>query len=302
MGKNIYTDRNQMELKQHGTVDFPVHIGIENIFEYDNKRFNCHWHKEVEIAFVLEGKMVYRVNETEYTISAGDALFVNANALHMGWSIENQPCSYHAITFDPSILAKENGKLRFQYIDSILDSGSFTSYVFRPDNNWQKAFLDEIRALDSLFLKKEDCYEMMVISGLLKAWSLFYRNTFQLLQQQNSPNKRLDKIKSILSFLHENYTSKITLDDISRSANISKSECSHFFKQYMHETPFEYLLRYRIAKSLPILLDENKNITEAALAVGFFNASYYTEIFKRIMGISPKTYKSNPNLLGNDND
>ncbi len=292
MGKNIYTDRNQMELKQHGTVDFPFQIGEESILEYDNKRFGCHWHKEIEMALVCKGKMVYRINEKEYTISEGDCLFVNANALHVGWSIDNQPCVYHVLTFDPSILGKENNNLRLKYVDTILENTELTSFLFHDDSDWQGELLSEIKKIDAVYQEKGDCYEMKIISMLMKVWCLFYEDVKCVLQQQNIPNKKLNKIKTILSFIHENYTSKISLEDIARSANVSKSECSHFFKQYMHETPFEYLLHYRIEKSLPILLDANRNITETSLAVGFSNASYYTEIFKRFMGITPKAYKN----------
>lgn len=291
MGKNIYTDRNQMELKLHGTVDFPFRIEDESILEYDSRRFDCHWHKEIEFTIVCKGKMKYKVNDKEYTIAEGDCLFINANALHMGWSIDNEPCVYRAITMDPSMIGKENSKLRLKYVDTILECTSLTSFLFQNDNDWHRNLLSELKGIDAAYRKKDDCYEMQIISGLMRIWSLFYQNIKSLLLQQNVPNKRLQKIKVILNFIHLNYPSKISLEDIAQSANISKSECSHCFKQYMRETPFEYLLRYRIEKSLPILLDVNQNITETALAVGFSNASYYTEIFKRFMGTTPMAYK-----------
>lgn len=291
MKKNIYTDRNQMELKLHGTADFPVCIENENILEYDSRRFDCHWHKEIEFTIVCKGTMKYKVNDEEYTITEGDCLFINANALHMGWSIDNQTCVYRAITVDPSIIGKENSNLRLKYVDTILECTSLTSFLFQNDNDWQSNLMAELKEIDAVYEKKDDCYEIQIISRFMQLWSLFYQNTKSLLHQQNVSNKNLEKIKIILNFIRYNYTYKISLEDIAKSANISKSECSHFFKKYMRETPFEYLLRYRIEKSLPILLDVDSNITETALAAGFSNSSYYTEIFKRFMGITPREYK-----------
>ncbi len=291
MGKNIYIDKNQRELKQHGTIDFPFKIGEENILEYDNKRFNCHWHKEIEITLVYQGKMVYKVNEKEFTITEGDCLFINANALHMGWSIGNEPCIYHAMTMDPSILCQEKSELREKYVDPVLDCTAFTSLLIRAEKDWQLKLISILREIDTLYQKKSCCYEFEIISDIMKAWSLLYQNINSFLSQQNMPNRNVIRLKMILNFIHENYASRISLDDIARSANISKSECSHFFKQYMHESPFEYLLQYRIERSLPLLINEGKNITETAFNVGFPNSSYYTEIFKRYKGVTPREFK-----------
>ena len=49
-----------------------------------------------------------------------------------------------------------------------------------------------------------------------------------------------------------------------------------------------YLMSYRIEQSIPLLVNTSYTITEIALQVGFSGASYYTEIFHRIMGITPK--------------
>ncbi|WP_411677376.1 AraC family transcriptional regulator [Caproicibacter sp.] len=292
MGKIIYTDRNQRELKQHGTAEFPFRISEEKILEYENKRFNCHWHKEIELAVVFEGKMVYKANEKEYIIETGDCLFVNANALHMGWSIGDQPCVYHAITMDPSICCPSGSELWEKYVGSILECTSLTSILFREDNDWNSEFISKIKEADQLYQQKGPCYEFLIKSAVLKAWSILYRHYRAYLKQENPQNKNVDLLKVILNFIHQNYAKKISLSNIAQAANISKSECSHFFKEYMHESPFEYLLRYRIDRSLPLL--RNRTITEAALSVGFSNSSYYTEIFKRYKGVPPRDYiKSN---------
>ena len=59
----------------------------------------------------------------------------------------------------------------------------------------------------------------------------------------------------------------------------------------MHQTPFEYLLRYRIKKSLPLLMDDSYTITETATKAGFSGSSYYSEVFRKYMRCSPREYK-----------
>jgi len=70
-----------------------------------------------------------------------------------------------------------------------------------------------------------------------------------------------------------------------------RSKCCHLFQQTLHQTPFEYLLHYRIQKSLSLLADGDLSITAIAAACGCSGASYYTEVFRKIMSISPNAYR-----------
>jgi AraC family transcriptional regulator, melibiose operon regulatory protein len=84
----------------------------------------------------------------------------------------------------------------------------------------------------------------------------------------------------------------LTLEELALSCNISKSECCRFFKKVMRQSPFEYLLRYRIQKSVPpLLMGQELNITEISESTGFASASYYSEIFRRLMYCSPTEYR-----------
>ena len=145
---------------------------------------------------------------------------------------------------------------------------------------------------NDIFQEKKPCYELLVKSKLCEIWSLFFTEIDCILQEKQLVNSNdVLRLSKILDFIHSNYKNKITLDDIAESCNISKSECCRFFKKATRQTPFEYLLNYRIKKSIPLLLNDKYNITEIAEKVGFSNASYYTEIFKRVMDLSPTKYK-----------
>ena len=104
--------------------------------------------------------------------------------------------------------------------------------------------------------------------------------------------KNLDRLRAILSYIHFHYADRITLEDIAAAANICKSECCRFFKKYMKESLFEYLLHYRIEQSLPLLSGQEESITEIAGRSGFSNPCYFAKVFKREMGCSPTEYRS----------
>ena len=71
------------------------------------------------------------------------------------------------------------------------------------------------------------------------------------------------------------------------ACHTSKSEFRRLFKVAMHQTPFDFLLHYRIQKSLPLLCSTGQSVTEIAGCVGFSGSSYYSEVFRKFMQCSP---------------
>ena len=53
----------------------------------------------------------------------------------------------------------------------------------------------------------------------------------------------------------------------------------------------EYIMSYRISRSLPLIASDKYSVTEIAQMVGFTGASYFTESFRKIMGKTPSQYK-----------
>ena len=94
-----------------------------------------------------------------------------------------------------------------------------------------------------------------------------------------------------LYIIHNNYTTDISLDEIAEHTSLSKSECCRFFKKHMDMTIFDYILYYKIQKSLP-MLPQDQSITDTALSVRFSSASYYPQIFKRYMKCTPLQHKN----------
>jgi transcriptional regulator GlxA family with amidase domain len=95
----------------------------------------------------------------------------------------------------------------------------------------------------------------------------------------------------MLSFIQKKFNERITLNDIAKAGRVSTSTCCRVFKKALQKSIFDYLLHFRIRRSLRLLTSESMSITEAAFASGFSAPSYYGEIFKRILGMSPGEYR-----------
>lgn len=138
--------------------------------------------------------------------------------------------------------------------------------------------------------EQPDDFEMIVHEKLLNIWHHLYNYYSTQPVCTSKSTDHMQRLRDILSYIHGNYDTNITLDDIASHIGICKSECTRFFKKHMNMTIFDYILYYRIQESLPLLI-EYGSVTETATMVGFSSPSYYTQIFKRYMKCTPLEYR-----------
>lgn len=97
---------------------------------------------------------------------------------------------------------------------------------------------------------------------------------------------------SILTYINNNLYSKISLNDLSRSTYYNKDYIMRIFKKKFNMTIIEYINKKRIYNSLITLKETNNSILRVAIKYGFTSQEYYCEMFNRIIGVSPTTYRN----------
>lgn len=125
---------------------------------------------------------------------------------------------------------------------------------------------------------------------LTNIWKNLIDNGFKLEYVQTEIVKS-QRMKQMLSWIHEHYAEKIKLEDIARAGQLSRSECCRYFKRYLKCTPVNYVIDYRIQKSLSLLQQEEYTITDVAYQVGFNSTSYFIKEFRSSIGMTPLAYK-----------
>jgi AraC-like DNA-binding protein len=293
MQKELDIGEDLQERSPHGDDSFPFEISNYVLSKFNNAALENHWHIQPEFIYIIKGQMEYRVNEAVFHLVRGSGIFTNATSLHAANRIAGHDCKFISLIFDPILVfGQENSLIQRKYVSELLTSKEIPCLFFDPAIEWQAAILGLLTDLNQLYKKKADGFELLIKARLCELWAILYTNTKNHLAGSSPQNaKDVLRLKTILEFLHENYGERITLNEIAAKANISSSECSRFFKRMMRQSPFDYLLTYRIHRSLPMLISGERNITEIAEQVGFSNPSYFTEVFRRIMKSSPSEYK-----------
>ena len=109
--------------------------------------------------------------------------------------------------------------------------------------------------------------------------------------------KHIDAVYKTMEYVRANFDKKLTLDEIARNAFLSKAYLSSIFKEEIGESLTNYINRVRIEKSKILLLDKEVSLIDIANLCGFEDQSYFTRVFKKMVGISPKKYRDSRGVV-----
>lgn len=107
------------------------------------------------------------------------------------------------------------------------------------------------------------------------------------LNKKSPIEKSMDRGKE---FIHLHYAENINLQKTAEHVCMSPTYFSAVFKEYVNQSFIEYLISYRIKMAKEFLLSGNYKIYEVAAMVGYSDRRYFSEVFKKHVGMKPKEY------------
>ena len=287
----IITNQFQKELKQHGNEHFPFLVSYQKLSEYESGSFMWHWHPEIEITYVRKGTMCYKVNNLVYHLKEGDIVFNNSGALHSGTMENQEDCTYIPVTFDPRLIyGFFQSTINSKYVDPVIQDSLLPAICIDQSEPWHRPFREYLLRIIALDKKKPDFYELDITICLQSMWRLLLEHITYEPQVSRENSLEYDRIKKILSYIEDNYQNKITLNDIAGHIHLCESECTRLFKRHMNTTLFAFLQEYRIERSLEFL-QSGEPVSTVALNTGFSDPNYYSKVFAKIKGCSPREYR-----------
>ena len=288
----IITNQFQKELKQHGNEQFPFLVSYQKLSEYESGSFMWHWHPEIEITYVQKGTMCYKVNHMVYHLKEGDIVFNNSGALHSGTMENQKDCAYIPVTFDSRLIyGFFQSTVNSKYVDPVIQDSMLPAICIDQSEPWHKPFREYLLRIIDLDEKKPDFYELDITICLQSMWRLLLEHITYEPQASRENSLEYDRIKKILSYIEENYQNKITLNDIAGHIHLCESEGTRLFKRHMNTTLFAFLQEYRIERSLEFLQDDQP-VSAVADKAGFSDPNYYSKVFAKIKGCSPREYRN----------
>ena len=95
----------------------------------------------------------------------------------------------------------------------------------------------------------------------------------------------------VIRYVEDHYQEKIYISELAEKCKISKHQFGRVFKREKGITFREYLVNFRLDKARELLEESQLSVGDVSFAVGFFDHSYFTRMFKRYAGLSPSDYR-----------
>ncbi|MGL5787711.1 MAG: AraC family transcriptional regulator [Bacteroidales bacterium] len=143
------------------------------------------------------------------------------------------------------------------------------------------------KALDVANSKKAH-YQQLLAGIVINLLGLATYNDKNRKFDTNSDIARMNKARVIML---ENIDSIITGEDIAKMVNMSYSKFRKLFKEYTETSPAQYIQELKLQKARKLLLTTNLTVKEIALSLNYTDISYFSTIFSKKNGESPKKFR-----------
>lgn len=283
-------DESYHERKAHTSPDFPYNTYLCTI-PLDFLSVPAHWHEEAELIVIKKGEGRIAVDLTLYEVAAGEIVFVLPGQLH---SIEQKGravMEYENILFRPELLEGDGADLCGSRFLQPVFAGMLD---FSPHIHAGSPCFGEmascIEQIDTFCRERPFGYQLAV-KGLLFQMMFSLVTNHRMDDSRAAQKRTLEKVKLALSFIHENYTRPISVEEIAAACHYSQSHFMKFFKECMGLGFVRYLNDYRLGVASQMLLATDEGITEISGRTGFDSPSYFNRVFKRKYGVSPRQFR-----------
>jgi len=280
-------DSSSLEDKlPQGTYDFPLAIFEDHMNRKMSGYVRLHWHEVLQFSYVTRGHVSFTIDSRTYRLGEGSGIFINSEVMHMATADDEPDSIYRCVNFSPRMLRGFEGSAAARkYVEPYIDKTKFPCAELTPD------IISQLHAIYDVCHAREYGYEMFAGAALGRMWLDLISECLNKGSAAAPPAADSDRIKPMISYIHSLFERPLTLTGIAAAGSVSRGECCRLFNRSIGMTPFEYLIKYRIEKSLALLHDTDRPVSVIADKVGFNSTSYYIKCFKKITGGTPKKYR-----------
>lgn len=268
---------------------------MENIFAYNNSNLlplyvlrtgfkeqqyhiiRSQGYPAYQLAVCTNGIGEFLCGGVRHVIEQGDVFIFEPRVAHEYYPV-NAGWSIHFFTFGSDGAA---GIMKYMNIEG--------SAVFSMS---EKELMEYMEIADEL-------HEAYKTKPEFIASSLMYRllaETFNLKRKKpvdddTSEDVRAKIVTPVIRYIQKNYKENISLDDMCKVAEISRSYLCRVFKRKTGMTPVRFLMNMRIEEAKKRLISTDMRVNRIAEEVGFNDVSYFCAVFRNGVGITPEEYR-----------
>lgn len=251
-----------------------------------------HYHDFYELVIVRHGSGEHVTKDGSYAVNPGDVFLIRPGDPH-GYN------NMHRMELINLLYRPE--KLR-DLLDELKDTPGYGRFFEAdPELSGRYRFRDRSVIDDETMRKVEELVMRLVEEQRLRAsgWRLMVRMLFmqvlclicRTFEKAHRNPDGPDEIIRIIRYLHGNYARRITLSSLAARFGKSVPTLNRLFQSALDRSPIAYLIDLRLEKAAAELRNSTDPVSVVAARCGFGDSNYFSKMFTRQFGSSPRQYR-----------
>ena len=233
----------------------------------------------VEVLLVYEGSGIYTIDNNKYIAKKGDLIFYNSGVVHDEFGGNGSNLGTYCLGISNLKILKlgDNKIIEDNYCPIINCNEYFDDILSMFDIIRKSIDVDGIHVAE---------FSNFLVQALVVKFRIIIEKTGDVKQIKEPSLATKVKI-----YIDKNYNENISLKSIAEAVNANQYYLSHIFKEETGFSPMQYVTRRRIGEAQNLLINTQLSITEIAANVGYNNSNYFQNVFKKIVGYTPGSYR-----------
>lgn len=267
-------------------------------FHYKSKTCEYHWemfhaHQGIEFLYIYQGKGNVIIDQKIYPIDSPTLICFQPYQLHKINMFATKTCPYirTMFVFDPTLAE--------QYIKQFPSLYAFYKYLWKGVLVRQVISMEAPTKLPELFSELQQRLQSNPSREHREEFILFLLAFLRSLRANFSPekedflqNREVRHVERIMEWVEEHYKEEFALERLASSLHLSPYHISRIFREEMGCTITDYIIVKRLREACLLLTTTNMSIQAIAREIGLKSNSYFTQLFKKNLGMTPKQYRA----------
>jgi AraC family transcriptional regulator, arabinose operon regulatory protein len=249
-------------------------FSLYRVGHYENNSTTCLWHwrvleKETVVIYCEDGEGYIEDDRGFRSIKAGDLLIIAPGVPHRYGNVKG---GFWTIGWAHVIGSKH---------DKMIGCRGEKQPIITKGSN---ALRDSLKRLPRIMSDEN-------LSSLQLASFDFLHAVQDLNHSVQESSNHDDKILELKNFIEIHYAKNCSLDELSEKISLSKYQLINRFNKTLGVSPIEYVNQRKIYHATRFLSFTNDPIARISEKVGIQDAYYFSRLFKKIIGVSPRQYR-----------
>ena len=242
-----------------------------------------HYHQDLEIIYVMKGKMEIKIDESVYQLQKGDFILINANKRHS--CVGTQGILAARFFIDFHILAEHMGTLQLMFwCNTVTDKNDaydqMRSMLDRILDRYYERENESVLHLHALYF---ELLHLLTSNFMVKA------DDVRLNVESSQDRIRVHQIQN---YIQANYQTQIRLNDLAQRLYLSNVYLSKYIKEKSDKTFSEIVKNVRMKKARTLLKNTSMTVESIADSVGYQNVEHFNRLFKKKYDVTPVQYRN----------